>query len=312
VYVKLLPMLVTLVQDQRARRTLILIGEGGKYNPEKKNIEGHWVTAFKEGWERRFGQDCRITDKDRWCIQRLREKCTTENWNYERVYNLAFHGADPANIFQKQAESMPRSTCKDVQEEKMHSQFRIAADVRLIGRRRNISPLASDDHDLYYIAKGSVYCTGERKLCRCPEGCVEVMVQEIFPHDGPLQKYGGECHEELPTHVLKLNNNQSWLVSLVRHAPKENIRTKSKQSDMGPKKVGKENKVRRSTRQPTFSSKVLEIINTGVHSRSAKVGSKRGRKRKGGAPGRTIEASKPVTSVVERPGKRRTTKLALN
>ena len=252
-----------------------------------------------------------VSEEEAGAVERIRKKCNSPGWNFEILYKMAYPNRDPMNIFASNLTGVP-SAQTDAQEQKMHPQFRIAADVRLIGKRRNISPLASDDHDLYYIAKGSVYCTGERKLCRCPEGCVEVMVQEIFPHDGPLQKYGGACHEELPTHVLELNNNQSWLVSLVRHAPKENVRTKTKQSGIGPKKNGKENKVRRSTRQPTFSSKVLEIINTGVHSRSAKVGSKRGRKRKGAGAARAIEASKPVTSVVERPGKRRTTKLALN
>jgi hypothetical protein len=253
-----------------------------------------------------------VSEEEAAAVERMRKKCNSPGWNFETLYKKAYPNRDPMNLFASHLTGAPLAQT-DAQEQKMHTQFRIAADVRLIGKRRNISPLASDDDSLYYIAKGSVHCTGDRTLCRCSEGCIEVMIQEIFSHDGPLQKYGGACHEQLPTHVLKLHNTQQWNESLIRHAPKENTRKMTKQSHKCPTKSGKENRVRRSERQPTFSSKVLEIINTGVHSGSAKVGSKRGRKRKGGGgAARAIEASKPVTSVVERPGKRRTTKLALN
>jgi hypothetical protein len=156
----------------------------------------------------------------------------------------------------------------------------------------------------------TVYITLEEGLSSA--GCIEVMVEELFPHDGPLQKFGGDCHEELSAHVIQPHARLMWHQSLVRHMPKENIRTKAKQSSKLPKKGGKENGVRKSTREPRYSSKILEIINHGGLVGPSTGGAKRGRKRKGGKTGRTIEASKPVTSVVERPGKRRSTRLALN
>ena len=309
VYMNLMKMSFSLIQDLRARQVLAAIGKSGKYNAGGKNIEGSWVSGFKEGMERLIGKAYAITKEDRYYIERLRRKCTsTKSWNYERVYKVAFKGADPVGLFQQPVESAPRS-CQSI-EESLHSKFPLAADIRLIGRRRNISASGSDDNNLYYIGKGSVFCSGTKKSCRCSEGYIEVMVEELFPHDGSLQKFGGESHEEISTQVIQPHSRLMWHQSLVRHMPKENLRTKAKQRKK-MSKDGKENGVRKSMREPKFSSKIVEIINQGVFARPPKGGAKRGRKRKGGAPVRTIEASKPVTSVVERPGKRRTTKLAL-
>ena len=299
------------MQDLRARQVLAAIGKSGKYNAGEKNIEGSWVDAFKEGNERLIGKDHMLTKEDRYYIERLRRKCTsTKSWNYERVYKMAFRGADPVGLFQEPAESAPRSSQSI--EENVHGKFPSATDIRLIGRRRNISASRSDDNGLYYIGKGSVFCRGTKKLCRCSEGYIEVMVEELFPDDGSLTKFAGDCHEEISTQVIQPHSLLMWHQSLVRHMPKENIRTKTKPGTKVANKSGKENGVRKSTRPPRFSWKLMDITNNGVQSgKRPTVGAKRGRKRIGGAPVRTIAASKPVTNVVERPGKRRTTKLAL-
>jgi hypothetical protein len=306
-------MSVALLQDKKARRTLFAIGKSGRYNPEKKNIDGSWVVAFREGMERFSGKAHVVTEEDKCYVERMRKKCTsTSDWNYERVYKLGCQGADPLKLFQQPAEPIPRNTSQEMAEKAVHSQFTIAADVKLIGRRQNISPLASDDDNLYYIAKGSVMCSGVRETCRCSEGCIRVMVVELFPHDSPLQRAGIECREEMVSNrVIQVENPLEWHQSLVRLIPKENIRKNAKPNRASSKRGGKENQVRKSTRKSKYSSKIIEIINNGALSKQIKVGAKRGRKRKGGAIGRTIEASKPVTSVVERPGKRRSTKLAL-
>jgi hypothetical protein len=128
-----------------------------------------------------------------------------------------------------------------------------------------------------YIYMGSIFCDGTRESCQCSEGYIRVMVEEIFQHDGPLQKFGGKFAEELSTHSINPETPLlDWPQSLLRRVIKENTRTNTKPQSRLKKK----------------DTKV--------------------RKRKGGKTGRTIEASKPVTSVVERPGKRRSTKLALN
>jgi hypothetical protein len=274
--VKLTRISVALVQDKRAKRTLYAIGKSGRYNAETKTIHGSWVVAFREGIEKFSGKGYVVTEEDKRYVERLRRKCTlTPAWNYERVYRMACKGNDLLKLFQQPVEPMTRNMSEDVVGNTVHSQFPLAAHVRLIGRRRNISPLAEDDDNLYYIAKGSVFCSGVRDRCVCPEGSIRVMVAEIFPHDGTLQRLGGQCDEQISTQVLEIDSPLAWHQSLVRLMPKENIRKKPKPSKKSSKKGGKDNEVR---------------------------------KRKGGA----IEASKPVRSVVERPGKRRTTKLALN
>lgn len=288
---------------------MLALGKSGRYNRKTKNIDSGWITAFREGMEKFKGVAYVVTDEDKASVEKLRKKCSSPGWNFERVYRTKFPNRDPVKLFQ---EIQPTEPLQDRVEIKNH-QFPIATRIRLIGRRRNISPLAPDDQNLYYIARGSVMCNRTRDTCDCAEGFLRVMVQEIFPHDGPLQKYGGEVKEDLPAHVLKAHSSQLWQESLVRLVPKENIRTKTKPGTKVSNKSGKENGVRKSTREPRFSSKIIDIINNGAHSsKKTTVGAKRGRKRKVGAPVRTIEASKPVTNVVERPGKRRTTKLAVN
>ena len=309
---KLPRMYATPLQDKRARRTLLAIGKGGRYNAEKKNIQGSWVVAFREGIEIFSGKAHVVTDEDKQYVERLRKKCTsTPAWNYERVYKSVFKDADPLKLFQQ---PLPRELSPELVETTVHSQFKIAANVRIIGKRRNISPLASDDDNIYYIAKGSVLCSGIRTDCRCSESCIRLIVMELFPHDGPLQRFTGTCQEEIPTHVIRPDRTLEWRQSLVRLMPKENIREKTKPRKTVSNKGGKENEVRKSTREPKYSSKIIEILDTGLDysGKRTTVGAKRGRKRKVGAPVRTIEPSKPVTSVVERPGKRQTTKLALN
>ena len=250
-----------------------------------------------------------MTEEEKDAIERLRSKCNSPGWNFEIVYKMLFRNRDPVNLFTDPQPAQEKA------EESLHTHFPLAKPVRLIGRKRNISSLASDDETLYYIGKGSVFCNGKRDSCCCSEGHVKVMVEELFPHDGPLQKFGGQCHEEITSRVISPADALEWRQSLLRHVLKENVRTKTKpKGKQVSKQGGKENEVRKSTRKAIYSSKIVDILATGTDgsSKQTTVGAKRGRKRKVGAPVRTIEPTKPVTSVVERPGKRRTTKLALN
>ncbi len=292
-----------------AHIAILALGKSGRYNRNTKNIESGWIEAFKKGMENVKGRPHVVQQEEKASVQKLRLKCTTPGWNFERVYKMKFGYKDPAKLFSM---AEPDAPIQGRVEERIHSQFPIATSIRLIGRKLNISPLAPDDENLYYIARGSVMCKGTKEACDCTEGCIRVMVQEIFPHDGPLQKFGGEIRYGLSTHVLQPYSANMWHESLVRLMPKENIRSKPKPGKKSSKKGGKENRVRKSTRKAKYSSKIIEIINNGANSKPSIVEAKRGRKRKGEAPVRAIEASKPVTSVVERPGKRRTTKLALN
>ena len=247
-----------------------------------------------------------MTDEERTAVEKLRKKCKSPGWNFQEVYKTTFSGRDPVQLF-----SQPQ-TAQGQREESLHRDFPIGKVVRLIGRKRNISQAASDDDNLYYIAKGSIFCSGTRESCQCSEGYIRVMVEEIFQYDGPLQKFGGEFADELPTHSINPEIPLlDWPQSLLRRVIKENTRTNT-QPQSRLKKKDREREVRKSTREPRYSSKILEIINHGGLVGPSTGGAKRGRKRKGGKTGRTIEASKPVTSVVERPGKRRSTKLALN
>lgn len=295
-----------------AHVAILALGKSGKYNTNTKNIDSGWIEAFKKGMEKFKGRPYVVQQEEKAIVHKVRKKCTCPGWNFERVYKMKFGNKDPVELFQETSMAEPDAPIQGRVEERIHSQFPIATSIRLIGRKLNISPLAPDDENLYYIARGSVMCKGTIEACDCTEGCIRVMVQEIFPHDGPLQKFGGEIRYGLSTHVLQLHSANMWHESLVRLMPKENIRSKPKPGKKSSKKGGKENKVRKSTRKAKYSSKIIEIINNGGNSKPSNVGAKRGRKRKGGAPVRAIEASKPVTSVVERPGKRRTTKLALN
>jgi hypothetical protein len=109
--------------------------------------------------------------------------------------------------------------------------------------------------------------------------------------------------------VIEVNKPVRWHESLVRVAPEENIRAKSIKKTS---KSNKENTVRQSTRTRQISGIFREILNIrGKKNKYTPVAGKRGRKKNGGAKGPVIQASKPETEVVERPGKRRTTKITI-
>ena len=298
----------TLLQNEIAKRVVLALAKSGRYNKDTRNIDSRWKGAFLEGSEKISGKPKVATSREVEAIQKVRKKCTSKGWNFERVYKILVPHGDLERLCGpgKTKHSNPTKEPS----ERQHTQFPIATKVRLIGKRRNISPTASEECDtLYYIALGSVMCEGSRGNCTCQDGLMPIMVQQVFPHDGPLQMVGGQYQDELPTKVIEVNTPVRWPESLVRVAPEENIRAKGKKKTT---KSNKENTVRQSTRTRQMSGIYREILNMrGKNNKHTPVAGKRGRKKNGGAKGPVLEASKPETEVVERPGKRRTTKITI-
>ncbi|KAI8114362.1 hypothetical protein M9434_002487 [Picochlorum sp. BPE23] len=297
-----------LKEDEIAKRVVLALAKSGRYNKDNRNIDSRWKEAFIEGSEKISGKPKVTTSREAAAIQKVRKKCTSKGWNFERVYKILVPHGDLDRLCgpEKSKHSNPTKEPS----ERQHTQFPIATKVRLIGKRRNISLAASEECDiLYYIALGSVMCEGSRGNCTCQDGLMPIMVQEVFPHDGPLQRVGGQTQDDLSTKVIEVNKPVRWHESLVRVAPEENIRAKSIKKTS---KSNKENTVRQSTRTRQISGIFREILNIrGKKNKYTPVAGKRGRKKNGGAKGPVIQASKPETEVVERPGKRRTTKITI-
>eukprot|EP00889_Picochlorum_renovo_P007220 jgi/Picre1/34250/NNA_001724.t1 len=249
----------------------------GRYNKDNRNIDSRWKEAFIEGSEKISGKPNKVTtSREAAAIQKVRKKCTSKGWNFERVYKILVPHGDLDRLCgpEKAKHSNPTK-----------------------------EPSERQTHTVPNCYKGS------RGNCTCQDGLMPIMVQEVFPHDGPLQRVGGQTQDDLSTKVIEVNKPVRWHESLVRVAPEENIRAKSIKKTS---KSNKENTVRQSTRTRQISGIFREILNIrGKKNKYTPVAGKRGRKKNGGAKGPVIQASKPETEVVERPGKRRTTKITI-
>lgn len=301
------PRLHTILQNNIAKRVVLALAKSGRYNKETKNIDSSWKQAFVEGSESITGRPHVTTSEEAHIVQKVRKKCTSKGWNFERLLRILVPVGGLDAFYGPQASK--HSNPDNEPTERRHTQFPLSTKVRLVGKRKNISLEASHEgDDLYYIAIGSVMCDGSRGDCAYEEGHMPVMVTEVFPHDGPLQRVGGEYQDELSAIIIEVNKPLRWHQSLIRVAPQEHVREKTK------KKTGKSNKenaVRQSTRPRQMSGIFREILNSRGKGKHSTVTGKRGRKENGGGKGPGIEASKPETEVVERPGKRRTTKITI-
>eukprot|EP00889_Picochlorum_renovo_P000549 jgi/Picre1/27579/NNA_000545.t1 len=77
-----------LKEDEIAKRVVLALAKSGRYNKDNRNIDSRWKEAFIEGSEKISGKPKVTTSREAAAIQKVRKKCTSKGWNFERVYKI--------------------------------------------------------------------------------------------------------------------------------------------------------------------------------------------------------------------------------